>query len=236
MDIKMCCWGLLLTLGMGAICLADTPTPEVSKIDSQLRDYLADRATEFDQITPERKAQLEELALFVKSRVEAGEPARLTFICTHNSRRSQMAQVWAAAAAVSYGVKGVDTFSGGTEATAFNPRTVAALKRSGLIIEKVKRSLNPHYAVSFQESGDPLTCFSKVYNESPNPEKNFCAVMTCSQADKSCPMVKGSALRLAIPYEDPKVADDTPQEAEAYDTRCQQICREMLYVMSKARS
>ncbi len=233
MDIKICFWGMLLSMGIGAFCLADTSASEESKFDPQIRDYLADRAAEFDQIPAERKTQLEELALFVKSRIEAGESARLTFICTHNSRRSQMAQVWAAAAAQYYGVKGVETFSGGTEATAFNPRTVAALKRAGLNIEKVERSLNPHYAVSYQETGEPLICFSKVYDQSPNPETDFCAVMTCSQADKSCPMVKGSSERIAVPYDDPKVADDTPQEAEAYDTRCQQICREMLYVMSK---
>lgn len=236
MDIKICFWGVLFSMGIGALCLAATPAPEESKFDSQVRNYLAERAAEIDQITPERKTQLDELALFVKSRVEAGEPARLTFICTHNSRRSQMAQVWSAAAAKYFGVKGVETFSGGTEATAFNPRTVAALKRAGLKVEKVERSLNPHFAVTYQETGEPLICFSKVYNEPPNPETDFCAVMTCSQADKSCPVVKGSALRLAIPYEDPKVADDTPQEADAYDTRCQQICREMLYVMSKVKS
>ena len=204
MDIKICFWGMLLSGGIGAFCVAATPAPEESKVDPQVRAYLADRAAEFDQITQERKTQLEELAMFVKSRVEVGEPARLTFICTHNSRRSQMAQVWAAAAAKYYGVNGVETFSGGTEATAFNPRTVAALKRAELKIEKVERSQNPHFAVSYQETGDPLNCFSKVYNESPNPETDFCAVMTCSQADKSCPLVKGSALRLAIPTKTPR--------------------------------
>jgi arsenate reductase len=86
--------------------------------------------------------------------------------------------------------------------------------------------------VRFDETDDPLICFSKVYNAPPNPQAGFCAVMTCSQADKSCPLVQGSSLRVAIPYEDPKVADDTQKETAEYDKRCQQICREMLFVFS----
>lgn len=163
---------------------------------------------------------------------------RLTFICTQNSRRSHLAQLWAAIAADEYAVENVTTFSGGTEATAFNPRAVAALRRVGVVIPEPETSSNPRYEVRFSESSPrtPETCFSKVYDEAPNPQDGFCAVMTCTQADEACPYVPGADKRLALPYVDPKAADDTPQEAATYDERCEQIAREMLYVFSEVKS
>jgi arsenate reductase len=127
----------------------------------------------------------------------------------------------------------LQTFSGGTEVTACNPRTVAALKRSGLRFSiKEASSTNPHYAVAFSDMEPPLICYSKIFNQAPNPSSNYCAVMTCSHADQNCPVAIGCDLRLAIRYEDPKVSDDTPQEAATYDERCAQIAREMLYAIS----
>lgn len=218
--------------------LADNAPPSASPASAstlapEVRKYVEQRTAEFDQISDERKKQLQKIAAYVKTRVAAAEPARLTFICTHNSRRSHLSQVWGAVAAEYYGISKVETYSGGTEGTAFNPRAVAAIERAGLKVTKGEETQNPRYQVRFCTAGDPLICFSKVYNESPNPEKDFCAVMTCSQADKNCPLVRGSALRVAIPYEDPKVADNTPEEKNRYDERCEQISREMLYLFSQ---
>ena len=36
--------------------------------------------------------------------------------------------------------------------------------------------------------------------------------MTCSAADKSCPLVEGAIARYAIHYTDPRLCDDTPTE------------------------
>jgi len=203
------------------------------ELSPDLRKYVDQRVDEFDQIPADRRAQLEKIADYVKSQVKSTQPIKLTFICTHNSRRSHMSQIWAAIAAQYYGVARVETFSGGTEATAFNPRAVAALKRAGLKVEKKDDEANPRYEVSSGGSAAPLICFSKVYNESPNPESGFCAVMTCTQADQKCPLVKGSTLRVSLPFDDPKVADNTPDEASKYDERCSQISREMLYLFSR---
>lgn len=200
-----------------------------------LQEYVKQRAGEFDQVPAERREELQQLAEYVREQVEAGKPARLTFICTHNSRRSHFAQVWAQTAAAHYGVGGVETYSGGTEATAFNPRAVAALKRAGFTIPDPGEGANPHYKVSFSRDADPLDCFSKVYNQRPNPSGDFCAVMTCSEADRNCPLVEGSARRVAIPYEDPKAFDGTAEETAKYDERCRQIAREMLYVFSRVK-
>jgi hypothetical protein len=48
--------------------------------------------------------------------------------------------------------------------------------------------------------------------------------------------VFGAEARIAIPYDDPKAADGTEGEARAYDERCRQIAREMLWVFRAARS
>ena len=198
-----------------------------------IESYVSKREQEFEQISDERKSELQQLAVYVAQRIAKGQDAKLTFVCTHNSRRSHLTQIWTQIAAAHYGVNHVQTFSGGTEVTACNPRTVAALKRSGLRFSiKQESSSNPHYAVAFSDMEPPLVCFSKVFNRAPNPSSNYCAVMTCSHADKNCPVAIGCDLRLAIRYEDPKVSDDTPQEAATYDERCAQIAREMLYAMS----
>jgi protein-tyrosine-phosphatase len=199
----------------------------------KLREYVAARTAEFDQIPDERKTQLGKLAVYLRTRLAEKKPARLTFICTHNSRRSHLAQIWAAAAASHYGVENVTTYSGGTEATAFNPRAVATIERAGFQTEIAQPGPNPRYSIRFDGSATPVVCFSKEYDHETNPAHDFCAVMVCTQADKSCPMVPGSDERIALPYEDPKVADNTAAEAAQYDERCAQIGREMLFVFSK---
>lgn len=185
-----------------------------------------------DRIPRERKGALERVAAFVASKRDAGEDSELTFICTHNSRRSQMGQLWAAVAAAHFGVDGVRTYSGGTEATAFDRRAVAAMERAGFLVENPGGD-NPRYQVSFDELGPILECFSKTYDDPSNPSEGFAAIMTCSDADAACPVVRGAAFRAAIQYQDPKVADGTPRESAAYDERCLQIATEMLYVFSR---
>jgi protein-tyrosine-phosphatase len=198
-----------------------------------LGTYIDQRTEEFDRTPRDRKRLLEELARYVTSRRSAGRPAKLTFVCTHNSRRSQMSQLWAQTAAAFYGVDGVETYSGGTEATAFDPRAVAALERAGFRIERVSDGDNPIYEVRHRENGPTLQAFSKVYDQAPNPREDFCAVMTCTQAEAACPVVRGASKRVAIPYEDPKAFDGTARESAAYDEGCRQISREMLYLFSR---
>lgn len=198
-----------------------------------LKHYLAEATNRFDVIPSDRKSELAKVADYVRERLAKSEPAKLTFICTHNSRRSHLSQIWAQVASEHYGLVGVETFSGGTEATAFNPRAVAAMQRCGLkIVADDPAVANPRYSVYTSDSATPQVCFSKAYGDPPNPSKGYCAVMTCSQADDACPLVMGCDLRMPIRYEDPKVADDTEFEAQRYDERSAQICSEMLYMMS----
>jgi protein-tyrosine-phosphatase len=202
----------------------------------KLSSYLVARVSEFNQIPAERKDDLKQVADYVRSKTAAGQPARLVFICTHNSRRSHMSQIWATDAASYYGVAGVECFSGGTEATAFNPRAIAALQRTGMRIEKSNEDKNARYLVYGAEGKQPLVCFSKKFSDAPNPKSDFCAVMTCSDAHDKCPMVEGASLRVAIHFADPKIADGTDQETARYDERCAQISREMLYLFSLVKT
>ena len=144
-----------------------------------------------------------------------------------------MGQLWAVAAAAHFGIDGVRTYSGGTEATAFNPRAVAAMRRAGFVIESPGGD-NPRYRVTFDEDGPVMECFSKAYDDPVNPATGFAAIMTCSDADEACPVIHGASLRAPIRYEDPKAADETPDEALAYDARCLQIATEMLYLFTRA--
>ncbi len=199
----------------------------------ELKRYLTDATTRFDEIPSDRKEDLAKVADYIRERLSKSEPAKLTFICTHNSRRSHLSQIWAQVAAEYYGLASVETFSGGTEATAFNPRAVAAMQRCGIkIVADDPGATNPRYSIYTSDLSTPQICFSKAYGDPPNPSKDYCAVMTCSQADDACPLVMGCDLRMPIRYEDPKVADDTEFEAQRYDERSVQICGEMLYMMS----
>lgn len=193
-------------------------------------------AKEFDQIPEDRRDALKQIALFVKSKVDAGESAELIFICTHNSRRSHMSQIWAQTAAAYYGISNVVAYSGGTEATAFNPRAVKAMEDVGFKIKKMSEGTNPVYEVRFADDGNVIKAFSKKYDGDGNPKNGFAAVMTCSQADKSCPFVRGATDRIAIPYDDPKEFDGTPEVNAKYAERVHQIGREILYAFSLVNS
>ncbi len=200
--------------------------------NAQLASYVTESIGIFDTIPAARKERLTQIAQYVAQCHRQGQPAKLTFICTHNSRRSHMSQIWAQTAALWYGVPQVRTYSGGTEATAFNPQAVKTLAQAGFEIEQITESDNPVYRIIIADEIPPLEAFSKVYNQSPNPTEGYCAVMTCSEADEACPVVFGAAKRVSIPYKDPKEYDGTERETEAYAERCRQISSEMLYAFS----
>lgn len=200
-----------------------------------LRPYVAGVAGEFGGISVGRKAVLDEAAAFVASGLKEGGEARLTFICTHNSRRSHLAQVWAQVAARYYGIEGVRTFSGGTEATACNIRTVRALRRAGLSVADLTGGDNPVYLVQYAEGAPAIRAFSKVYDAEGNPKEGFAAMMCCDHADEACPLVRGASGRFSVHYVDPKKGDGTPGEGAGYDERCRQIAGEMFYLMSRVK-
>lgn len=175
---------------------------------------------------------LESIAHRIADNLTSQRDPNLVFICTHNSRRSQFAQVWAAVAAVHYGIRNVQCFSAGTEETSFNQNAIAALERIGFEIDKTE-ARNPLYTIRYAENAEPIFGFSKTLEHHSVPSQNFIAIMTCADADENCPIVHGAEIRFRLTYDDPKVSDNTPLEAETYDARCKQIATEILYLFSK---
>ena len=213
---------------------ADESEPKANLLPA-LRPYVKEVAGELDKVPAERKVVLNEIVASITAQLEADKPAQLTFICTHNSRRSHMSQIWAQTAACYYGLAKVQTFSGGTEATACNCRTVTAMRRAGFDIKDATTGDNPIYLVRYAEDRPPIRAYSKIYNSDANPKRDFIALMTCSVADKSCPVVEGAIARHAIHYADPRLCDDLPTETAAYNERCREIAREMFYIMAEVR-
>jgi arsenate reductase len=190
----------------------------------------------FKNISSDRKTTLQPLIDFVQGKHNAQKEIRLNLICTHNSRRSHLSQVWAQTAAAHYGINNVFCYSGGTEATAMFPMVAETLKDSGFKIQTLSDGTNPIYAIKYAENEHPVIGFSKTYDNEFNPENEFAAIMTCSQADGGCPFIAGAEKRIPITFEDPKAFDNTPQHKEMYQERSLQIATEMFYVFSQIKN
>ncbi|MGL2986445.1 low molecular weight phosphatase family protein [Flavobacterium sp. RSSA_27] len=190
----------------------------------------------FDTISEERKQVVAPLVQFIQSKANSGLPIRLNFICTHNSRRSHLSQVWAQTAAAYYNIKNVFCYSGGTEATALFPKVAETLTNSGFEIKVISKSDNPIYAIKYTTNEHPIIGFSKNYEDDFNPQSEFAAILTCTQADGGCPFIAGAEKRIPITFEDPKAFDNTPLQAEKYQERSLQIATELLYVFSQIKS
>ena len=189
----------------------------------------------FESISAERKIILQPLVDYIQSKVSNQQEIRLNLICTHNSRRSHLSQVWAQTAAAYYDIKNVFCYSGGTEATAMFPMVSKTLAKQGFEIKTIAEGSNPVYIIKYAENEHPVIGFSKTYDDDFNPESEFVAIMTCSQADGGCPFIAGAEKRIPITFEDPKAFDNTPQQAEKYEERSLQIATEMFYVFSQIK-
>lgn len=185
---------------------------------------------DFSEISPLRKSLLQPFIQVLTCEIAQRGVAELNFICTHNSRRSQLAQIWAKVAADVFAVD-VKSFSGGTEVTSLNERIVASLRRFGFHVDKQGAS-NPKYLINYG-SEESVVAFSKMFDDPFNPVAGFTAVMTCSHADETCPFISGAKERISLTYEDPKVFDGSVEEARKYDEHSAQIGREMFYAFSQ---
>ncbi len=190
----------------------------------------------FDSISEERRTILQPLVDFIQGKTNSQQDIRLNLICTHNSRRSHLSQVWAQTAAAHYGIKNVFCYSGGTEATAMFPMAAKTLTKQGFQIKTIAEGNNPVYAIKYSENAHPIIGFSKTFDDDFNPQSEFAAILTCSSADQGCPFIAGAEVRIPITFEDPKAFDNTPKQAEKYEERSVQIATEMFYVFSQIKS
>ncbi len=193
-------------------------------------------ALNFESITEERKLILQPLVNFIHRKASTGLEIRLNLICTHNSRRSHLSQVWAQTAAAYFGIKNVFCYSGGTEATAMFPMVAKTLSKQGFQIKTIAEGNNPVYAIKYAENEHPVIGFSKTFDDNFNPQSEFAAILTCSSADQGCPFIAGAEVRIPLTFEDPKSFDNTPQQAEKYEERSLQIATEMFYIFSQIKS
>ncbi|WP_297794450.1 protein-tyrosine-phosphatase [uncultured Eudoraea sp.] len=190
----------------------------------------------YQTISNERKEVLQQLTDFIQSKVSENQEIRINFICTHNSRRSHLSQVWAQTMANYFNIKNVFCYSGGTEATALFPLVAVTLQNSGFQINTISKNDNPVYSIKYADNEHPIIGFSKKLDDDFNPKSEFAAIMTCDSANEACPFVPGAEKRIPITFEDPKAFDNTPQQAEKYKERSLQIATEMFYVFSQINS
>jgi protein-tyrosine-phosphatase len=176
-------------------------------------------------VPDERKEVLKRISEAVKEDKKKYGAAQLVFICTHNSRRSQMAQIWMSFFADQFGLA-LTAFSGGTEVTAFNPNAIKAMESMGFQTKSDGDS-NPRIEVSWKED-ESVTCFSKEFDHSENPMEKFNAVMTCSQANEACPVIPGARKRIPLEYDDPKESDGSGNEDRVYRERALEIGTEIM--------
>ncbi|SHK64597.1 arsenate-mycothiol transferase ArsC [Chryseobacterium polytrichastri] len=200
-------------------------------MNAKLSKYIEEILTK--EINEERKIILQSLIDFIQEKVRYQKAININFICTHNSRRSHLAQIWAQTASSHFNILNVNCYSGGTEATALFPKVIEILANAGFESWKLSENENPVYAIKYAENALPIIGFSKKYDDVFNPVSDFAAIMTCSQADGGCPFIPGAEKRIPITFEDPKIADNTSEQNEIYEERSLQIATEMFYVFSK---
>jgi len=184
-------------------------------------------------ILEERKETLQPLVDFIQQKVAQNQKIRINFICTHNSRRSHLSQVWAQTMAYYFGIPNVYCYSRGTEATALFPMVAQTLENSGFEIATLSEGNNPVYSIKYAENEPPIIGFSKKLDDDFNPKSEFAAIMTCDSANEACPFVPGAEKRIPITFEDPKAFDGSPQQAEKYNERSLQIATELFYIFSQ---
>lgn len=200
-----------------------------------LQEFVQGVVVSFEEIPVARRELLQGMIDYLSGALSERGEVKLNFICTHNSRRSHLAQVWAQVAAHYFDLQGVKTYSGGTEATECNIRTVRSFRRAGFAIVASTEGENPVYLIQFSEEVPAMSAFSKVYSEGGNPQEGYAAMMCCSDVSEKCPLVFGAEERIPLHYEDPKAADGTAEEAARYDERSFEIAQEMFYAMSVVR-
>jgi len=203
-------------------------------MNQKIKQYCKLLELEFQQIKKDRKKLLSELSEYISKKHNVSEVPQIMVMCTHNSRRSHIGQLLFSLGADYYKLPQIQTFSSGTEATAFNERAVKAMRKVGFdIYTKNEMDANPVYEIKWRDDMSPCLAFSKNLHHPTIPKEKFAAILVCSEADKGCPVISGCDFRLALPFDDPKAFDGTELEEAKYDERCRDIGREMFYVLSR---
>lgn len=198
---------------------------------TELKNYIGQQVLPgVVNITSERKALLDQISATIQQQQDTAHTTKLLFVCTHNSRRSQLAQAWAWIAQQWYKVDRIESHSAGTEVTAFHPNALETLKRVGV---QYGTKASNMVELSIAEGNGSALFFSKTTEDPSIPKENMIAIMTCSDAEENCPYIPGADARIPLRYTDPKVSDNRPDTQEVYDKTCLQIATEMFYLFQQ---
>lgn len=199
-------------------------------MNATIGEYIKTAIENENTISEERKAKLTEIAQYISGKIAKKETVNLNFICTHNSRRSHLAQVWAFTMCQYFNIKNFYSYSGGLEITKVYPTVIKTFEEIGFEITGNTDVNNPIYKLKSGDKTEQLNLFSKEYNDLTNPHSGFIAIMVCTDADGNCPYISECEKRFLLPYQDPKIADNTPDEEKIYHERSLQIATEMAYL------
>jgi protein-tyrosine phosphatase/arsenate reductase len=179
------------------------------------------------EISEQRKAELAEIAKTIAEGLN-DKPISLIFVCTHNSRRSVLAEVWASVFIEHFNLP-LKAYSGGTEVTAVHQNTLDCLKSLGFQLKYDSSKINPKVDIKISETKSIIT-FSKVYHDEFNPQSNFFALMMCQHAAENCPFIPNALGRINLPYKDPKAYDNSPLKEKKYTETALLIGSEFRYM------
>jgi arsenate reductase (thioredoxin) len=111
---------------------------------------------------------------------------KVLFLCTGNSARSQMSEAFLR----KYGGNDFEPFSAGLDPKGIHPLTL-------LVMAELEIDISAHYSKSLDEYRDRLS-FDYL-------------ITVCGHADENCPFFPGTGTRLHWEFEDPAVAEGTPE-------------------------
>ncbi len=199
--------------------------------DVSIKNFF-EKATKKILIPENRNQYLLKIAETIAKEYAKNEVINLQFICSHNSRRSQFAQVWSFFAA-HYFELNINAFSGGNEISCFNRTTIKTLQKAGFYFQLSDFShQNPKYEITFDGAKKQLIGFSKLVDDASNPKKCI-AITTCSEVDKNCPYFPNATYLFYLPFEDPKRADGTLRQEEIYMEINKQIAGEIFVIFNE---
>ena len=213
-----------------------------STLEPVLAAHLDTLASDRDGIAEPHHSAGRRLAEWLAEHYRPGITLPVVVVCTGNSRRSMLGAMMGNAAAVFIELPEIRFWSAGTAPSAFNPRTIAALRAIGFQIEPTGDEApqgaegfpNPRYRVRLGSGeGQELIEFSKALGDPSLPKRGFAAIMVCDQADADCPIVPGAAIRLSMPFPDPKTFDESAQEQERYAAARDAFGRLMMAVLGE---
>ena len=201
---------------------------------NNLKDFF-EKAIRNTKLDIQRETLLENIANKIANKINKKDTVNINFICTHNSRRSQFAQVWAYYAMEHYSIKQGNSFSSGINATHFYSSTLKALENVGFKFSLEEFShKNPKYIINYKGAKKEIVGYSKLI-EDPINKTPFIAITTCGNADENCPVILDASARFHLPYKDPKWSDDESNEEEVYLSTSRIIAGEMGILFKKVK-